>query len=60
MLLTYLKLMVDFMNVFINPLVMEESVQEIVPGIFNDRTAQAPCQNHIPVKSSNKYRVTMT
>lgn len=40
-----LKLVMDFMNVFINSLVVKESVQEIMPGVLNDCTAQTPCQS---------------
>uniref|UniRef100_A0A8C0MDM0 Uncharacterized protein n=1 Tax=Canis lupus familiaris TaxID=9615 RepID=A0A8C0MDM0_CANLF len=43
-----LKLMMNFMNIFIYSFVMQESMQEIVPGILNHCTAKASCQKHIP------------
>jgi hypothetical protein len=62
MILTHLKFMMDFMNIFIYPFVVQESMQEIVPGVFNDCTAKAPRQNHTPVrrKYANDYEVTCT
>lgn len=43
-----LELVMDFVDVFINPLVVQEAVQEIVPGVLNHGTAEAPRHDPVP------------
>lgn len=38
---THGELMVDFVDVFVDPAVMQQAVEEVVPGIFNNSTAKA-------------------
>lgn len=55
---TYNKLMVNFMDILVYSLVMQQSMQEIVPGILNHRTSKTLGNQNIPLKSrrSISYR----
>lgn len=46
--LTHCKLVVDFVDVFVDPAVMQQPMQKVVPGIFNNSTAEALSQNIWP------------
>lgn len=42
--------MVDFVDVFINPAMMQQAMQKIVPRVFNNGTAEALSQDEGPEK----------
>lgn len=44
------ELMVDFVDVFINPAMMQQAMQKIVPGVFNNGTAEALSQDEGPAR----------
>lgn len=35
------ELMVDFVDVFVDPAVMQQAMEEVVPGVFNNSTTEA-------------------
>lgn len=56
---TYCELMVDFVDVFVDPAVMQQAVQKVVPGIFNNSTAKALSQDIWPERG-DKNHITLS
>lgn len=54
---THGELMVDFVDVFVDPAVMQQAMQKVVPGIFNNSTAKALSQNIWPVGGDRERKV---
>lgn len=56
---TYNKLMVNLMDILVYSLVMQQSMQEIVPGILNHCTSKTLGNHDVPLKSkrSISYRI---
>lgn len=48
--------MVDFVDVFINPAMMQQAMQKIVPGVFNNGTAKALSQDEGPEKGGQERK----
>lgn len=42
---THGELMVDFVDVFVDPAVVQQAMQKVVPGIFDNSTTKAPSHN---------------
>lgn len=49
--------MVDFVDVFVDPAVVQQAVQEVVPGVFNDSAAKALSQDVRPEGGKEWRRV---
>lgn len=49
--------MVDFVDVFVDSAVMQQAVQKVVPGIFNNSTAKALSHNIWPVGGDRERKV---
>lgn len=45
---THGELMVDFVDVFVDPAMMQQPMQEVVPGVFNHSAAKTLNQNIRP------------
>lgn len=45
---TYSELVVDFVDVFVDPAVMQQAMEEVVPGVFNNCTTEALSQEIRP------------
>ena len=45
-----LEVVVDLVYVLVQSLVVEESVEEVVPGILNDSTQEAATQDGVPAR----------
>lgn len=52
---THCELMVDFVDVFVDPAVMQQAVQKVVPGIFNNSTAKALSQDIRPERGDKNH-----
>lgn len=49
------ELMVDFVDVFVDPAVMQQPMQKVVPGVFNHSAAKTPSQ-HVWPEEGDKVR----
>ena len=45
---TYGELVVDFVDVFVDPAVVKQAMEEVVPGVFNNSTAKTLSQEVRP------------
>lgn len=45
---THGELVVDFVDIFVDPAMMQQPVQKVVPGVFNDSAAETLDQNIRP------------
>lgn len=45
---THGELMVDFVDIFVDPAVMQQAMEEVVPGVFDNSTAEALSQDVRP------------
>lgn len=48
--------MVDFVDVFVDPAMMQQPMQEVVPGVFNHSTAKTLSQNIWPEEGDQKWK----
>lgn len=53
---THGELVVDFVDVFVDPAMMQQPMQEVVPGVFNHSTAKTLNQNIWPVEGDQKWK----
>lgn len=53
---THGELMVDFVDVFVDPAMMQQPMQEVVPGVFNHSTAKTLSQNIWPEEGDQKWK----
>lgn len=54
--LTHGELMVDFVDVFVDPAMMQQPMQEVVPGVFNHSAAKTLSQNIWPEEGDQKRK----
>ena len=48
--------MVNFMNVLVDPFVMEELMNKEMPGVFDHKTSKNFTQQHIPAENESTYK----
>lgn len=51
---THGELVVDFVDVFVDPAMMQQPMQEVVPGVFNHRAAETLNQNIGPEEGDQR------